>query len=166
MVKEASAPSHISALDELERLILLRGQTLGFAESCTGGLVSSLLTERPGVSRYFLGSVVSYSGHVKHKVLSVPQTLLWSQGEVSFAIARSMAHGAKVCLDCDWALSVTGVAGPSGGSVEVPVGTVFMACVGPGFERVVQKQFVGPSRQDIQRQAALFAFEFLLSAMR
>jgi PncC family amidohydrolase len=78
-----------------------------------------------------------------------------------------MAQGARAALGSDWAVSITGVAGPSGGTSEKPVGFVCFAAIGPGFEKAVSKQFeAGGGRQDIQRQAALFAFDFLLNAMR
>jgi PncC family amidohydrolase len=156
-----------SAIQALEQLCRTRRWTLGLAESCTGGLLSGWICSYPGVSSFYKGCVVSYARSVKSGLLRVPESLLQVHGEVSLTTAAAMAHGAQKVLDCTWSLSVTGIAGPSGGTPEKPVGFVCFAAVGPAFERAVSKQFEGNSpRQDIQRQAALFAFDFLLNAMR
>lgn len=159
---------------DVKKLLALcaqRGCTVGTAESCTGGLLAAWLAAEPGVSACFLGSVVSYSRAAKTKLLAVPKSLIDVHGEVSIPVARAMAHGVIGALGCDWSVSITGIAGPSGGSAEKPVGTVCFATVGPGVESYIRQQFQSKSkgaemRQDIQRQAALFAFDFMLSAMR
>jgi PncC family amidohydrolase len=157
----------VELLNELEKICADRGWTIGLAESCTGGLLSASICERPGVSKLFKGSIVSYARDVKERVLGVPKSLIQVHGEVSLPVAVAMARGAREALDCDWSVSITGIAGPSGGSSEKPVGTVCFAVVGPGFERFESQLFPADGgRQDIQRQAAIFAFEFLLSAMR
>ncbi|HMN70216.1 MAG TPA: CinA family protein, partial [Bdellovibrionales bacterium] len=116
---------------------------------------------------WFQGAVVSYARVVKRKVLNVPSTAFLAHGEVSSPVARAMARGALNALGSTWALSVTGIAGPGGGTKEKPVGTVYFAVVGPGLEESVRQEFkADDGRQDVQRQAALFAFEFLLNAMR
>jgi PncC family amidohydrolase len=143
-----------------------RGMTLGFAESCTGGLASALLASQPGVSSFFLGSVVSYARSVKSDVLGVPASLLAVHGEVSEPVARAMARGARQNLKVDWAVAITGIAGPNGGTADKPVGLVHFAVCGPGFEVAERRLFGSQSREDIQRQAALFAFDLLLSAVR
>ena len=158
-------------LKELEKLCSLRDWTIGTAESCTGGLLSAMIAREPGVSSFFRGSIVSYSRAIKVNVLKVPNSLIAVVGEVSVPVALEMARGARKVLECDWTISATGIAGPTGGTKEKPVGAVCFAVVGPGFESAVQKQFhskapLSEMRQDIQRQASLFAFEFLLSAMR
>jgi nicotinamide-nucleotide amidase len=114
------------------RLLCERGLTLATAESCTGGLVAERLTRVPGSSGYFVGGVVAYSDAVKTALLGVPAALLAEHGAVSEPVARAMAEGARRALGCDWALAVTGVAGPGGGSDEKPVGTVDLAWAGPG----------------------------------
>lgn len=162
-------------IKELERLCKSRHWTLSFAESCTGGLASAALCAEPGVSSFYKGSVVSYAREVKAEILGVKPTLIKAHGEVSLPVALAMARGVREKLKSDWAVSVTGVAGPSGGSKEKPVGFVCFAVVGPGFEKAVQQQFHAEAgdakatvtaRQVIQRQAALFAFDLLLNAMR
>lgn len=152
---------------ELEKICRERGWTVGLAESCTGGLLSSWIGARPGISSLFVGAVVSYARKVKETVLGVPSVLMAAHGEVSIPVAKAMAAGGRKALGSTWCVSITGIAGPSGGSVEKPVGTVCFAVSGPGVEEACWKVFpAGGGRQDIQRQAALFAFDFLLSAMR
>jgi nicotinamide-nucleotide amidase len=108
-----------------ERLVEL-GWTLSTAESCTGGLISQLLTDVPGSSRYFLGGLVTYSNALKTGLVGVDQALLMAHGAVSEPVAVAMADGAARVTGSDVAVSVTGVAGPGGGSVEKPVGLVFI----------------------------------------
>lgn len=152
---------------ELQSICAQRGWTVGLAESCTGGLLASWICAEPGVSSFFNGCVVSYARMVKENLLNIPKSLLQTHGEVSLAVAKAMASGARTALNCTWSVSITGVAGPSGGSLEKPVGFVCFAVSGPGFEKAVYKQFEAQGgRQDIQRQSANFAFDFLLSAMR
>jgi len=152
---------------ELEALCIQRGWTVGCAESCTGGLLASSICAFPGVSSFFKGGVISYARSVKAGILNIPESLLQVHGEVSLPVVRAMAVGARRALDCTWAVSITGIAGPSGGSPGKPVGFVCFAVSGPGFESSVQHQFDGRGgRQDIQRQAALFAFDLLVNAMR
>lgn len=143
-----------------------RGWTLGFAESCTGGLISAQLTQFPGVSSVFNGGIVSYSNEIKAKLLNVPLSALKTHGAVSAPVAKYMAIGAKDALRTDVALSVTGIAGPGGGSKNKPVGLVFIAVVGPGFEKVERHIFTGSngsqlSRQEIQVATAVRAFKLL-----
>ncbi len=101
--------------------------TLGFAESCTGGLAAAAVVAVPGASDVFCGSVVSYANEVKHDLLGVPETVLESAGAVSAPCALQMARGALDALGCDIAVSVTGIAGPGGGTEKKPVGTVYIA---------------------------------------
>ena len=143
-----------------------RGQSLGLAESCTGGLLSSWITSQPGVSSYFAGSVVGYSGAAKVGLLGVPRYALKSYGEVSVPVALYMARGARKALNCHWSLSITGVAGPSGGSGDKPVGTVCFALCGPGVEKREKKYFDGDDRVKIQYQSACYALELLLTTLK
>ncbi|HVU02080.1 MAG TPA: competence/damage-inducible protein A [Polyangiaceae bacterium] len=104
-----------------------RGLTIGTAESCTGGLVAELLTDEPGASAWFRGSVVAYRNEVKAGVLGVPEALIAEHGAVSEAVARSLAEGARRVLGTDVGVAVVGVAGPGGGTEEKPVGLVHYA---------------------------------------
>ena len=146
---------------ELHDLCLDRGITLGAAESCTGGLIGRILTDRPGSSGYFTGSLVTYSNEAKMNVLGVEEGLLARHGAVSEECARAMARGALSALKADWAVSVTGVAGPDGGSEEKPVGTVFVAGAGAKGEAFCERLFMPLDRDRIRSYAANMAL-FLL----
>lgn len=104
-----------------------RGLTFGAAESCTGGLIGGAVTSLPGVSSCFKGGIVSYSNEVKHSLLGVSKSTLATAGAVSAECAREMASGACRALECDFAVAVTGIAGPDGGTPGKPVGLVYIA---------------------------------------
>lgn len=108
-----------------------RQETLATAESCTGGLISKLLTDVPGSSACFLGAVVSYSNELKVRLLGVDAHTLQQEGAVSAAVARAMAEGLLALVPATWAISTTGIAGPGGGSPDKPVGTVHIGLAGP-----------------------------------
>ena len=108
------------------KLILLRGIKVSFAESCTGGLLSTLLTEVSGVSECYDFGICSYSNEIKNRILGVPQTLLDEYGAVSEQVALSMAEGLRKISGAEICISVTGIAGPGGGTDKKPVGTVFV----------------------------------------
>ncbi len=124
---------YIFALDEeileeqVGKLLLEKGLTLGTAESCTGGMIASRLTDIPGSSDYFKGGIVSYTNEAKNKVLGVSQEILNTFGAVSRETAEAMAMGAREKINADLGLSVTGVAGPGGGTAEKPRGLVYIA---------------------------------------
>ena len=143
-------------LDELRD----RGLTLGTAESCTGGLVAARLTDVPGSSDVFLGGIVSYSNEVKARELDVPEELLGTYGAVSPEVARAMAHGARARLGVDVAVSVTGIAGPGGGSEEKPVGLVYLHAVGPSGERARTFDFPG-DRETIRLRSTVSALHLV-----
>jgi nicotinamide-nucleotide amidase len=124
-VDEASLASVV--LDQLRR----RGQTLAVAESCTGGGLGAVLAAVPGASDVLLGGVIAYANSVKEGLLGVPAALLEAHGAVSDPVAHAMAEGARRATGADWALAITGVAGPGGGSPEKPVGLVHIAVAGP-----------------------------------
>jgi len=109
-----------------------RGWTMGTAESCTGGLVAARLTGIPGSSDVFRGGVVAYANEIKQAELDVPADLLAEHGAVSPQVAEAMAKGARARLGVDVAVSVTGIAGPDGGTEEKPVGLVYLHAEGPG----------------------------------
>lgn len=143
------------------RVIDDKGLVLGFAESCTGGLLSSYLTELSGVSKIFMGSVVSYDNKVKQKFLGVSAETLKTHGAVSQATAAQMATGVLQALDVTVAVAVTGIAGPSGGTPQKPVGTVFIATAGLNREvQVFEHHFEG-DRKAVQLQTCLEALKHL-----
>ncbi|NOX63425.1 MAG: CinA family protein [Chloroflexi bacterium] len=116
------------------RLLTERGLTLALAESCTGGLLASVVTDAPGSSAYFLGGVVSYSNQAKNRLLGVREATLVAHGAVSAPTAAEMAQGARRLFESDIALAVTGIAGPGGGTAEKPVGLVFLHLSAPDAE--------------------------------
>lgn len=157
-------------VDQIQKIFNQKKWTLGFAESCTGGLLSASIVAREGVSSFFKGGVVSYAGSTKVSMLNVDAKLIEKYGEVSLPVVKAMALGGKARLEVDWCLSVSGIAGPSGGRPGKPVGLVCFGLAGPGFEETHEKLFSsaeGPfQREDIQRQSVIFAFDFVLSAVR
>jgi nicotinamide-nucleotide amidase len=140
--------------EALGQLLLERNTTLGVAESCTGGLVSQMMTSVPGASRYFYGGVTSYDNRVKERVLGVNADTLRTLGAVSEDVARQMAEGARRVLGVECALSLTGIAGPSGGSEDKPVGLVYFAVATPHGTTCDKRIFTG-DRPRIQMRAAL-----------
>jgi nicotinamide-nucleotide amidase len=159
--RDLAAPieRHLFARDErpVEAHVLdlcrARGLTLAAAESCTGGLVGARLTSVPGSSDVFLGGIVAYANETKAALLGVPPALLEAHGAVSAETAEAMAAGARRALGADVAVSVTGVAGPGGGSAEKPVGLVFLHAEGPGGGRGLRFEFPG-DRDAVRRRAA------------
>ena len=138
-------------------LLRERRQTLVLAESCTGGYIANQLTNVPGSSAAFLAGMVTYSNEAKQKLLGVAASIIEQHGAVSEPVARLMAEGAKGRLSADYALSVTGIAGPDGGTPVKPVGTVFIALAG-AFETMVQSYFNPFDRitfKDVTAQQAL-----------
>ncbi len=126
----------------LEKL-LARGETIALAESCTGGKLSAMLTDIPGASKALVAGYVTYSNEAKVRSLGVTREVLAAHGAVSEACARQMAEGARSAAGSTWALSVTGIAGPDGGTEEKPVGTVFIGIAGPDGAEVQRFQFLG-----------------------
>lgn len=142
-------------------LLKQRSATLAAAESCTGGLIAKRVTDVPGASAVFLGGVVSYTNGVKNKVLNVPQSLLDEYGAVSEPVAVAMAEGARALTGADYALSVTGVAGPDSDERGNPVGLVYIALAAPDGTVCVERKFGKRTRDHIRAQAANTAFDLL-----
>jgi nicotinamide-nucleotide amidase len=140
-------PCEVTLEELVGRLLKERGLTLAVAESCTGGLIGHRLTNVPGSSDYFLGGVVSYSNEAKHDVLRVPAEVLAQKGAVSPETARAMAQGVRATFHAAAGLAVTGIAGPSGGSIAKPVGTVYIGLATPDGEDVWHYQFYGNRTQ-------------------
>jgi nicotinamide-nucleotide amidase len=154
--------------NELENLVLTLGQTLrgqglrmATAESCTGGLVASTLTDVAGSSDWFQGGIVAYGNEVKQRLLSVPEDVIARHGAVSQACVEGMVRGVCRLLDVPVGLAVSGIAGPGGGTLLKPVGTVWMAWEFCG--RVWSREFLFTgSRRDIKTQSAWAAIEELV----
>ena len=128
-------------------LLRTHGYTLSVAESCTGGLVAHRLTQVPGSSDYFERGIVAYSNQAKMALLGVPVSLLEKYGAVSAPVAEKMAEGVRMSSQTTLGLSITGIAGPGGGSEEKPVGTVFIALAGPGQTVSRKFQFEGDRKR-------------------
>jgi nicotinamide-nucleotide amidase len=137
-----------------------RGWKAAAAESCTGGMVAARLTEIPGSSDVFLGGVVSYSNEVKRSLLDVPEEVLAEHGAVSAETARAMAEGARARLGADVAVSVTGVAGPGGGTAEKPVGLVYLHVASPDGG-LARRMDVPGDRASVRGRAAAAALQLL-----
>lgn len=137
------------------------GLTVFTAESCTGGLIAQRLTAIPGSSSWFHGGVVSYSNELKIQMLDVPEDLLRTHGAVSEPVARAMAQGARRRYGADLAVSITGIAGPTGGSPAKPVGTVHLAVAGPGDEVDHRRVLFPGDRDRVQRMTSQTALEMV-----
>ena len=160
------AGTDVSGLSEVViQELRQRGQTLATAESCTGGLVSARLTDVPGASEVFVGGVVSYSNDVKENQLGVPLDVLVEHGAVSEEVARAMASGARTRLAADWGVGITGIAGPTGGTEDKPVGLVHWAVAGsngvwaehrvfPGDRTVVREWSLNSTLDLLRRRVA------------
>jgi PncC family amidohydrolase len=118
----------------LGEILAQRKLTLGTAESCTGGLIGHRITNVPGSSSYFRGGIIAYSNDAKQYLLGVPVALFLAYGAVSDPVARAMARGARSALNSTLAVSVTGIAGPGGGTADKPVGLTYIALAAPNGE--------------------------------
>jgi nicotinamide-nucleotide amidase len=137
-----------------------KGLTMATAESCTGGLVAASITTVPGASAVFTHGFVTYANAAKAQMLGVPEDLLDMAGAVSEPVARAMAEGARARAGVDVAVSITGIAGPDGGTLEKPVGTVWFGLAGPAESLTYHKIFHG-NRDEIRTQSVAFALKLL-----
>ena len=113
---------------EVSELLWEMEKTVGTAESCTGGRIAEAIISVPGASKYFKGGIISYVNEIKESLLNVDHQVLEEQTAVCEEVAREMVIGACKALNTDYAISATGVAGPTGGTKEIPVGTIWLAC--------------------------------------
>jgi competence/damage-inducible protein CinA-like protein len=142
-----------------------QGVRLAVAESCTGGLVGTRLTEIPGSSDVFMGGVIAYDNELKRDLLGVPDSVLTEHGAVSEPVARAMAEGGAKRFAVRAAVAVTGIAGPGGGSEEKPIGTVWIACALDGVVRSRRNVFPG-SRHEVRARAAQASLLLLYRALK
>ena len=163
-----NAPSTLEALEApcAKYLLSLASKSLSVAtaESCTGGLLAALLSSVPGSSKSFKGSIVSYSNEAKVNLLNVVPSDLDRWGAVSESVAESMAIGARKSLRSDWAVSITGIAGPGGGSEEKPVGIVCFGLAGPDRRSSATMIFPG-DRKTVRLAAVGYALELLIETL-
>ena len=142
-----------------------KGWTVGAAESCTGGLVMHRLTNIAGSSDYVLGGVVAYSNQVKQALLKVKQGTLIAHGAVSEQTAGEMALGLKTLIKVDVAVSITGIAGPGGGTAEKPVGLTYIGIAAPGDVLEVQRHIWSGDREAVKAASAEAALQLILDTL-
>lgn len=164
-------PQHIVGFEDasmqalVHDLLTLRGETLSTAESCTGGAIASRFTAMAGASAYFNGGVIAYANEVKIGVLGVSKEDIERYGAVSESVARQMAEGARQATKSDYAIATTGIAGPTGGTKEKPIGTVWMAVATP-TRTITALRNCGTDRGQIINRAAAYAIEMLYKELK
>jgi nicotinamide-nucleotide amidase len=159
--------SHIVTTEEKEleevvvELLTQKKATLAVAESCTGGLLADRITDVPGSSAVFLEGNVTYSNEAKSRILGVPEELFRSVGAVSEEVAEAMAEGARARAGTTFALSITGIAGPDGGTAEKPVGTAYVGLASPDQPTQITKIFFPTDRKTFKRLCSQRALDML-----
>ena len=166
IIRSALGFSIFSTADEtleeiVVRLLTKRNQTLATAESCTGGLIANRITNVPGASSVFIAGYVCYANQAKIGMLDVDPELLEAHGAVSKSVARALAEHARASAGSNYALATTGVAGPTGGSPEKPMGTVYIALASAEAETIVRKFFFPTDRETFKQLAAQSALDLL-----
>jgi PncC family amidohydrolase len=151
--------------ESIGRLLGERGQTLAVAESLTGGLVASMVTDVPGSSSYFVEGIVAYANESKMERLGVREETLIAHGAVSEEVACEMAEGVRAVLGTDWGISTTGIAGPTGATEDKPLGLVYYAVSGSSGTHVRRSVFPG-DRSQVKRASAEAVLSLLLDALR
>ena len=154
----------MTAAEKLVRTLVEKKLTCATAESCTGGGVGYVITGVAGSSAVFMGGIISYDNSVKHGVLGVPEELLATKGAVSSECAVAMAEGVRRRLNTDLAVSITGIAGPGGGSAEKPVGLVWFGLASKAGTTTDKKIFPG-DREAVRTAAIKHALNLLLDAV-
>ena len=147
------------------KLLTKRNQTLATAESCTGGLIANRVTNVPGASRVFVAGYVCYANRAKTDMLDVDPKLIETHGAVSEPVARALAERAGACTGSDYALATTGIAGPTGGSPEKPIGTVYVALASAASETIAKKFFFPADRETFKQLAAQAGLDLLRRKM-
>ena len=164
-------PQHIVGFEDatmqalVHDILCQRQLTLATAESCTGGAIASRFTAMTGASAYFNGGVIAYANEVKCNILGVNNSDIEQQGAVSETVARQMAEGARKALQSNYAIATTGIAGPTGGSAEKPVGTVWMAVATP-THTITSLRNCGTDRGQIINRAAAYVIEMLYHELK
>jgi nicotinamide-nucleotide amidase len=166
IIRSSLEPSIFSTSDEtleevVVNLLVERKETLALAESCTGGLLADRITDVPGASVVFVAGYIVYANEAKIDVLGVDAALIERHGAVSEPVARAMAEGAQARAKTTYAISTTGIAGPSGGSPDKPVGTVFVALAAAGSKTTALQLFFPSDRPTFKQLTAQAAFEML-----
>lgn len=162
--------ANLSTLDltvlKIQALAQKQHFTIAFAESCTGGLLSSHVTQFSGVSSFYAGSLVTYSNASKQILLDVKTQSLVQYGAVSLEVALEMAQGVRNKLQVDYGIAITGIAGPSGATETKPIGTVCFAVAGPEGRCLQRLQYFKGDRRQIQYQSGQFALDLFLNLLQ
>ena len=147
-------------LNQVAKTLTRKKLTLSVCESCTGGMLGSIITQVPGSSKYFPGGIIAYSNEVKQKTVGVKLTTLKKYGAVSTEVAREMAQGVRKRFKSDIGIGITGIAGPSGGSKKKPVGLVFISL---SYDKIifVKKYLFKGNRDHIRKKACTQALVLL-----
>jgi len=166
IIRSALGPSIFSTGEEtleevVVKLLTNYNQTLASAESCTGGLIANRITNVPGASRVFLAGYVCYANQAKTDMLNIDPKLIETHGAVSEPVARALAEHARACARSHYAISTTGIAGPTGGSPEKPVGTVYIALASADSDVIVKRFFFPTDRETFKQLAAQTALDLL-----
>ncbi len=164
-LKKPLFTSHETIQYRLGKLFKQNKLSLSAVESCTGGLISKMITEVPGSSIYFKGGLTAYSNEIKLNVLGIKKKTLSSFGVVSPQCAFEMAHRAKKIFKTDFNISTTGIAGPSGATAKKPIGLVYFGLATPTEIKTYKKLFKG-DRKHIQKQAANFALNLIFKNIK
>jgi len=166
IIRSALGPSIFSTGEEtleevVVKLLTNYNQTLASAESCTGGLIANRITNVPGASRVFVAGYVCYANQAKTDMLNIDPKLIETHGAVSEPVARALAEHARACARSHYAISTTGIAGPTGGSPEKPVGTVYIALASADSDMIVKRFFFPTDRETFKQLAAQTALDLL-----
>ena len=154
----------LSLEERIAELLKLHDLKITCAESCSGGLISGRLVNVPGISSYYEAGVVTYANAAKEKFLAVPHQMLEEHGAVSPQVAEAMARGALTFAGADVSIAVTGIAGPGGGTLEKPVGLVYMACCVKG-EVALEKHIFPGDRRAVRESTVEAALELVLRCL-
>ena len=146
---------------KLQELLISRKQTITCAESCTGGLISSKITQNSGSSAIFRGSIITYCNEIKEQELNVSKETMIKFGVVSCEVVQQMCEGALKKFDATYAIAVSGVAGPSGGTKNKPVGTVVIGVISKNNQNNINVYNFKGNREEVQEQASTKALEVL-----
>jgi len=147
---------------QIHRILIKQDKTVSVAESCTGGLLSKLLTDLSGSSHFFILGIVAYNNKIKESILKIPKEAIRKNGAVSAEVATRMAKSIRKIAKTDFGIGVTGIAGPTGGSTVKPVGTVFIAVSNKNHVICKKFKFLG-SRNSIRNKSSLNALKLLLA---
>ncbi|MDD3087575.1 MAG: CinA family protein [Candidatus Omnitrophica bacterium] len=148
----------------LHKALIKENKTLAIAESSTAGLISKILTDNPGSSKYLLLGITAYSNQIKNKILKIPASILSKNGAVSEETALLMAKNVRKLAKADLGLAVTGIAGPTGARINKPVGTAFIA-VTDGKRNLCQRFLFKGDRSSVRKQTALQSLQLLKSIL-